>query len=359
MKKVKMIFAAFISFIILTSCTITTSSSISEPLSDPFATTVTQKSQTAEEQSAKDMARDYVNSLHLIRFLPDVILDGSEDNIYQYSGGSVNMKFTADYYNKSEIKPELMTLGVSVTLNGIYQNISVNGGEEKEIHIQEFYYDSIEDKYIAPDLNISFDPIISEADKNEKDLALTIFVTYNPHFEVDPEYPVTGSMHLCRSIASYTFVVNTPITNYCGTKIGTGFEQKFITDSLKNEYSNIRSEDNFDSTTITIFDERVICDIELTEEDNVEIGALLTTAVGGKYRVYFLVNGEPVKLSDGTDCIEVDTEQGYLYHLAPVQLIEANAYDTVSANALKCLSDGGELEVIRTDFPFVIMPHEE
>ena len=208
-------------------------------------------------------------------------------------------------------------------------------------------------------MNITFDPVIAEQDKNEESLSLAVIITYNPHFRVNPDYPSSEGAHSTKSVSNFLCNIRTPIENYSTAKMGTGFREILITDNIKNQYSNIYGSSSFDLTSSTIFDDLTTNGICLTSEEKVEIGALMTTKVGGKYRVYFLVNGRPSKLSDGTDYIEVDTKTGYLYCLDHVEIAGADAYDTINPYPIKCASEFEDLEITRAVFPFVIMPHEE
>ncbi|MBQ8782046.1 MAG: hypothetical protein IJZ72_10285 [Oscillospiraceae bacterium] len=355
MKNCKPIFAALMSLVVLTACSTPQDISSSEQtISDPFATTAP----VTEELSPKDKAKEYVDTISRTSLAPVVTIDGSKDFIFDYNGGNIDITFNADYTNKSRPKPELMTLGVSVTLNGIYQNISVNGSENTQMYTQEYPLTE-NGEYPKPTMNISFDPVIAEQDKNEDGLALMVIVTYNPHFRVNPDYPSAGGAHTTISITSYICNVKTPILNYSDTKIETGFEKILITDAVVHKYSNIHSEMGFTQNRATLFDRRMINAISLTDEGKAEVGVLLTAEISGIYRVYFLVNGKPAKLESGADCVEVDAEVGYLYYLDCVEIADAKAYDTIKPYAIKSASEFDELERSDAEFPFVIMPHEE
>ncbi|MBQ8782047.1 MAG: hypothetical protein IJZ72_10290, partial [Oscillospiraceae bacterium] len=163
MKKIKTILAVFSAFVMLTACSTPQDISSSEQtISDPFATTAP----VTEELSPKDKAKEYAESISRTTLVPVVTIDGSEDYIFDYNGGNIDITFNADYTNKSIPKPELMTLGVSVTLNGIYQNISVNGSENTQMYTQEYPLTE-NGAYPKPTMNITFDPVIAEQDKNE------------------------------------------------------------------------------------------------------------------------------------------------------------------------------------------------
>ncbi len=355
MNKIKFFFTVFSAFIMLTACSTPDDITSSEQtISDPFATTAP----VTEEHSPKDKAKEYVEALSRTSFAPVVTIDGSKDYIFDYNGGNIDIIFNADYTNKSKPKPELMTLGVSVTLNGIYQNISVNGSEDTQMYIQEYPLNE-NGVYPKPTMNISFEPVIAQQDKNEESLVLAVTITYNPHFRVNPDYPSAEGAHTTKSITSFICNIKKAITNYSDTKIETGFEKMIITDAIMNKYSNIHNERGFTQSRTTAFDSRMINAICLTDDGKAEVGILLTTGTGGKYRVYFLVNGKPAKLASGADCIEVDAEVGYLYYLDCVEIADAEAYDTINSYAIKCASEYDDMEGARAVFPFVIMPHEE
>ncbi|MBQ8171210.1 MAG: hypothetical protein IJZ95_04375, partial [Oscillospiraceae bacterium] len=293
-------------------------------MSDPFATDSSIPVETVEEKSEKEMAMEYAESLSKFLMQPVVTIENSEDHIFDYNGGSIDITFKPNYKSTADVLPEYITLGVAVTLNGIYQDISVNGSENTQMYIQEYHLNN--GSYENPTLSITFDPVIAEEDKEQKSISLSVITTDQPHYVVDPIYPTSGMMHSSITVDSFICNVKSPISDYSSTDIGTGFTEELVTDAVKKKYAGIRSEGNYDFVTTTVFDDQMNPNIYITESGKAEAGILLTPEKGGKYRVYFQVNGRPAKLADGTDCIEVDTRPGYVYCLDPVELAEAGVY---------------------------------
>lgn len=286
-------------------------------------------------------------------------MEGCTDRTFDYNGGNIELDFNPIYNNSSDIKPMHMSLGITVTLNGIPQNISVNGSEETQFYVQDYYLDETGMRYTQTEMKISFEPVIAEEDKNEKALLLSVATTFNPHYEISDIYPAVFSMHGRSDANLYLCNVKTPITKYSNTKIGTGFTEELITESLLEKYKGCYNYSETRTRTVTIDDNTIDNDIFLTEDGKVEAGAIFAPRVEGKYRLYFLVNGENAKLTDGTDCIEVDTKVGYLYYLAPVEIAGAEVYDSISVFPVKCTSERTGFTMASIDFPWVIRPAED
>ncbi|MBQ8782045.1 MAG: hypothetical protein IJZ72_10280 [Oscillospiraceae bacterium] len=355
MKKIRTILAVFAAFVMLTACSTPQDiSSSDQTMSDPFATGSSVPVETVEEKSEMEVAKEYADALTLTSMAPVVTIENSEDHIFDYNGGSIDITFKPNYKSTADVLPEYVTLGVAVTLNGIYQNISVNGSENTQMYIQEYHLNN--GSYENPTLSITFDPVIAEEDKEQKSMSLSVVTTNQPHYIVNPLYPMAVRMHSSITVDSFICNVKSPISDYSGTDIGTGFTEELVTDAVKKKYAGIRSERNYDLVATTVFDDQMNPNIYITESGKAEAGILLTPEKGGKYRVYFQVNGRPAKLADGTDCIEVDTRPGYVYCLDPVELAEAGVYDTVGAIALKCTSEYDMLEITSTGTIKVLNP---
>ena len=355
MKNTKYVLLILMCIAIFTSCNVTHNNIlIDQIMSDPFATDSSIPVETVEEKSEKEMAMEYAESLSKFLMQPVVTIENSEDHIFDYNGGSIDITFKPNYKSTADVLPEYITLGVAVTLNGIYQDISVNGSENTQMYIQEYHLNN--GSYENPTLSITFDPVIAEEDKEQKSMSLSVVTTNQPHYIVNPLYPMAVRMHSSITVDSFICNVKSPISDYSGTDIGTGFTEELVTDAVKKKYAGIRSEGNYDFVTTTVFDDQMNPNIYITESGKAEAGILLTPEKGGKYRVYFQVNGRPAKLADGTDCIEVDTRPGYVYCLDPVELAEAGVYDTVGAIALKCTSEYDMLEITSTGTIKVLNP---
>ncbi len=338
-------------------------------ISNPFNTTETSaivstsETSISSSDSYEEKYKQYFESvmnLKRVTLTQTNSVENSVDNIFDYNGGSINMKFEPNFQNKSNQKPEYMTLGIVVMLNGVPQNISVNKGEKTDYYVQKFELNETKTGYPSASLDISFEPIIAEADKNEKALILSLAVTLNPHFAVDKEYPVGyGTLHSRYTSCNYLCNVKTPITNYSDIKIEDRFEKELITETVKSKYDNCISFNVKSAEAIVIDDNIKDSNIFLTEDGKAEVGIVFLPGKTGKYRIFFVLNGKNAKLTDGTDCIEVDAEEGYVYYLAPTEIENAGLYDSISAYPVKFGSEFEDAELTDNDFTDSFLPADE
>ncbi len=347
--------------LLLCSCGNDVQDSTSGYIENPFTTTPTETtlSSTSEptEEELIEKTREDALALTQKVITHTTSIEGSIDNTFDYNGGNIEIDFDPVFYNAASTKPEYMSLGVMVTLNGIPQNISINGSEKTQFYIQEYYLNEAKTGYNQTEMDISFEPVIAKEDKDENAIILSITLTINPHFRASKLHPGVHTIHSRITLCNYLCNVKTPITSYSDTKIGTGFEEELITDKVLLKYKACYDVSNVPANLPV--DDGLSNMVYLTEDGKPEIGAIFVPHKSGKYRLYFLVNGENAKLTDGTDCIEVDTKVGYLYYLAPVEIAGAEVYDSISVFPVKCTSERTGFTMASIDFPWVIRPAED
>ncbi|MBQ8171175.1 MAG: hypothetical protein IJZ95_04200 [Oscillospiraceae bacterium] len=359
MKKIRTILAVFSAFVMLTACSTPQDISSSEQtISDPFATTAPEFAETVEGKPPNIAAKEVLDALNGCSFDIDVVEPvNNTDNVMDYNGGSIDVSVRVSVENDSPVKPERVTIGIALSLNAIHQKISAKGSQPTEMYIHEFEYDPTTKEYISEVLELSFEPVIAEADKDMEQLRLAFTYVSNPHYRVTENYKSSGFQHQHLTPGGLKINVKTPITNYCDKKINTEYQKDLITDAIKEKYSRLRSSNNFDHTMSTAYDDLLNYDLVLQEDGKAKLGVVFTTGFSGTFRLFFIVNGAPATLSDGTGYMQIDAVPGYVYYFEPAELANVNAYDTINTVAICCDSNEKEFYAESATFASAILPH--
>ncbi len=308
----------------------------------------------------KQSVADKVSRLNLTGGSFDIKIDKENKNdkkYIDYSEGKIKINLTVNTkFNADELPPSF-SHGWYVTLNGVLQNISVNGEEESEIYIHRLVKDKdYSGKRPSYNIEIEFEPVVAEEDKDKTQLGLSIVQISNPDFRVDPVYPICANLHSNIVISTRILNVSSELKTKEMKKSDFTCTEELVTEEIKGRYPSL-NESFYDKETpsVRVIGKYTDASIEADENGEIEFGAIVSG--NGRLRLLFLVNGIPSKLSDGSDYIEIDAKRGYLYTIKTDKLLNVDLYDTVNILVMNSPDDGENTYFTRANFPDVIFPY--
>lgn len=308
----------------------------------------------------KQSVADKVSSLNLTGDSYDVKIDKeNKDNkkYVDYSEGKIKIDLTVNTKFNADELPPTFSHGWYVTLNGVLQNISVNGEEESEIYIHRLVKDTdYSGETHSYNIEIEFEPVVAEEDKDKTQLGLSIVQISNPDFRVDPVYPICANLHSNIVISTRILNVSSELKIKETKKSDFTFTEEFVSEEIKGKYPSL-DESFYDKETpsVRIIGKYTNTSIEADENGKIEFGAIVSG--NGRLRLLFLVNGIPSKLSDGSDYIEIDAKKGYLYTIKTDKLLNVDLYDTVNILIMNSPDDGENSYFTRACFADVVFPY--
>ncbi|MBP3921783.1 MAG: hypothetical protein J6D27_02340 [Ruminiclostridium sp.] len=327
-------------------------------ISDPFTEGEDEEPQISPE---KQNAMDKINRLLLTSGAPTAKFENEnkENPAYiDYNGGKVRFNFEMKQSLNAKIIPDAISFGWYITVNGVLQNITVNGKEQGEIYIHRLVkgvdYNSSDASY---SLDFEFEPVIAEADKGKNKLEISLVQISNPDFRVDPIYPECSNLHANVVFATRILNVNTELKVKDIKKSETQYTEELMTVDVLKKHPEIVFNLNSGSKAEIIDEDRSEQVIRADKNGEVKLGAVISGNKNEKIRLLFLVNGIPTKLSDGSEYIEIDVRSGYLYEIKPDKILNVKPYDSIDILIMHCLDESEETHMSCSAFPSVILPY--
>ena len=337
------------------SCGYSAQNSSYTEISDPFAVENTSTSVTDIETSL--IAEKPVENMSQKEIVSDLNKGGSNVAIANekskkiiYNGGKIKLRIriTATGYSDTQLDK---SVSLSVAINGIYQDISVNNGEKTKVYVHQFKAEDIRENInneVSSFVDVEFTPVISETDKDKDVLLLALVSGYNPNYRVGADYKSCAGLHRFTDMAVREMYINVPITDYCKENSIEPFDEKEITNELKEEFINIVDNDNFDKkgsiARFYLFSDKKSRMLRLSEDGTAKIGMLFFPGDTKNYRFVFFVNGEIAKLNDGSTYLEINnTVQDKIYIMESVEIDGVKPYDIVNA-AILTVTDNDHTE---------------
>lgn len=350
------------------SCGYSAQNSSYTEISDPFAVENTSTSVTDIETSL--IAEKPVENMSQKEIVSDLNKGGSNVAIANekskkiiYNGGKIKLRIriTATGYSDTQLDK---SVSLSVAINGIYQDISVNNGEKTKVYVHQFKAEDIRENInneVSSFVDVEFTPVISETDKDKDVLLLALVSGYNPNYRVGADYKSCAGLHRFTDMAVREMYINVPITDYCKENSIEPFDEKEITNELKEEFINIVDNDNFDKkgsiARFYLFSDKKSRMLRLSEDGTAKIGMLFFPGDTKNYRFVFFVNGEIAKLNDGSTYLEINnTVQDKIYIMESVEIDGVKPYDIVNA-AILTVTDNDHTEKLRlgaSSFAYVV-----
>ena len=327
-------------------------------VSDPFTEGKDEEPQISPE---KKNVMNRINSLLLTTNTPSVKFENEnkENPAYiDYNGGKIRFSLTINKKLNSKELPDAISEGWYITVNGILQNITVNGEEQGEIYIhrqvKDVDYLLNNASYI---LDFEFEPVIAEADKDKKQLELSLVQISNPDFKVDPIYPSCANLHANVVLSTRILNVNTELQIKDTKKSEIQYTEELITIDVMNKHPEIGLNINSGFKAEIIDENNSDRQIRADEKGEIKLGAVISGNGEEKLRLLFLVNGIPTKLYDGSDYIEINARTGYLYEIKPDKILDVKPYDSIDILIMYCLDESEKTHMSFSAFPSVILPY--
>ncbi len=327
-------------------------------ISNPFTESKKEEPQISPE---KQNAMDKINSLLLTSGVPTAKFENEnkENPAYiDYNGGKVRFNFEMKQSLNAKKIPDAISYGWYITVNGVLQNITVNGKEQGEIYIHRLVkgvdYNSSNASY---SLDFEFEPVIAEADKGKNKLEISLVQISNPDFRVDPVYPECSNLHANVVFATRILNVNTELKVKDIKKSETQYTEELMTVDVLKKHPEIGFNLNSGCKAEIIDEDRSEQVIRADKNGEIKLGAVISGNKNEKIRLLFLVNGIPTKLSDGSEYIEIDVRSGYLYEIKPDKILNVKPYDSIDILIMHCLDESEKTHMSCSAFPSVILPY--
>lgn len=235
-----------------------------------------------------------------------------------YKGGELTIKgdFIADCGKNI---PENASVGYYVTINGVVQELFVDGKSIGTMYVHSNTKEELENGTAKGSLNVSFAPTISKTDKDKDELLVRLVTVKNPEFRVVPAFSSAKLNHMSVTTGLWKLdVSDTPIENVIEAN-AVNYEKTDNDEPNSNLGARI-SGVNVSGLNIKIDGTSVKLNTQLRTGEEERIY---------RYRLVYLVNGAPVTLSDGTPFIEIDVEPCKQYDFDVVTIDNVQPYDTV------------------------------
>ncbi len=305
-----------------------------------------------------EKAMNEVSALHLASFDLECKIEGQQvvenDNIryIDYKGGEITLKsdISISFRNKDKI-PEKVSVGYYVVINGVVQDLYVDGKSIGKTYIHNFGDGKIETMSVSDDFSFSFTPKISAEDKDKKEFNIMLVEIRNPHFRVSPFYIASATSH--GNITKFGWKLrtdNASIENVVEESDGRFVNyEKTVNDNPDRDHGAKIT--NADGSPYEI----------RCNGNSVSLQTTLRTDESDKnkkYRILYLVNGIPVTLADGTPYIEIDVEPLSEYTFDTVTIDGVKPYDTVSVIEFICDEDNRDLLHPSAIFPTTVVPED-
>lgn len=243
---------------------------------------------------------------------------GEEIGHVEYKGGMYTIK--GDFYaDCGKDIPENASVGYYVTINGVVQELFVDGKSIGTMYVHSNTKEELENGTAKGSLNVSFAPTISKTDEDKDELLVRLVTVKNPEFRVDPAFSSAKLNHMSETTGLWKLDVgNTPIENVIEAK-AVNYETTDNDEPSSNQGAEI-SGVNVSGLNIKIDGTSVKLNTQLRTGEEERIY---------RYRLVYLVNGAPVTLSDGTPFIEIDVEPCKQYDFDVITIDNVQPYDTV------------------------------
>ncbi len=243
---------------------------------------------------------------------------GEEIGHVEYKGGMYTIK--GDFYaDCGKDIPENASVGYYVTINGVVQELFVDGKSIGTMYVHSNTKEELENGTAKGSLNVSFAPTISKTDEDKDELLVRLMIVKNPEFRVVPAFSSAQLNHMSETIGLWKLDVgNTPIENVIEAK-AVNYETTDNDEPSSNQGARI-SGVNVSGLNIKIDGTSVKLNTQLRTGEEERIY---------RYRLVYLVNGAPVTLSDGTPFIEIDVEPCKQYDFDVITIDNVQPYDTV------------------------------
>lgn len=378
MKKLRFTLACLILLVPLTACmqnnislqSSGNSSAENSVISNPFAEE-SDKSEASDSgsdiSSDADVSTDSMLPQEIVSDLnkggSNVAIANEESKQIIYNGGTVKLRIKITAIGKPNTRLN-KSISLSVAINGIYQDISVNNGEKTKVHVCQFKAEDIRknsNNEVSSFVDVEFTPVISKTDKDKAVLSLALVSGYNPDYRAGADYNSCAGLHRFADMVVREMHIKVPITDYCKENSIEPFDEKEITNELKKEFINIVDNDNFDKegsiARFYLFSDKKSRILRLSEDGTAKIGMLFFPGDTENYRFVFFVNGEIAKLKDGSTYLEINnTAKDKIYIMESVEIDGVKPYDIVNA-AILTVTDNDHTEKLRlgaSSFAYIV-----
>ncbi len=232
------------------------------------------------------------------------INNGQNTLIYDGSEMSVPIEIKAGENNKYDIK-----VGIAVYINGLLQNIAVNG-ETTEMFISN----SIKANEIIS-FELKLNPAVTEDESKESSLPIH-FVTYlNPDYVPSEVAPSFGNAHHSFLTPNMILQLKQKPDKILDIKVSEKAEKMILTEKIMEDYG-IRNE-----KTSVYFEGVAGNKNGVYKLNNGKLDYTLNTywnrPEGGKYRISFYKNNKLMTFDGGKSYVEFVNDAGYFYKFTP------------------------------------------
>lgn len=243
---------------------------------------------------------------------------GEEIGHVEYKGGMYTIK--GDFYaDCGKDIPENASVGYYVTINGVVQELFVDGKSIGTMFVHSNTKEELENGTAKGSLNVSFAPTISKTDEDKDELLVRLVTVKNPEFRVSSVFHSAKLNHMSETAALWKLDIgDTSVENVVEAK-SFNYEVTDNDDPSSNQGARI-SGVNMSGLNIRVDGASVNLKTQLRTGEEERIY---------RYRMVYLVNGAPVTLSDGTPFIEIDVEPCKQYDFDVITIDNVQPYDTV------------------------------
>lgn len=243
---------------------------------------------------------------------------GEEIGHVEYKGGMYTIK--GDFYaDCGKDIPENASVGYYVTINGVVQELFVDGKSIGTMFVHSNTKEELENGTAKGSLNVSFAPTISKTDEDKDELLVRLVTVKNPEFRVSSVFHSAKLNHMSEIAALWKLDIgDTSVENVVEAK-SFNYEVTDNDDPSSNQGARI-SGVNMSGLNIRVDGASVNLKTQLRTGEEERIY---------RYRMVYLVNGAPVTLSDGTPFIEIDVEPCKQYDFDVITIDNVQPYDTV------------------------------
>ena len=263
-------------------------------------------------------------------------------SVIEYSRGDIELSFDTD----TSGNPYDVEMGYMAFINGVPQQLSLNGGERGEL----VRFSQAPNKSYKVTLSIS--PAVTEELSAEGMLQLKLMSIFNPSYKPSGSIMGFGNAHTGQSFLEYDIKVNSPLQQAEKLTAITEYESILINDEIIRQYG-IKKLESSSPTSVIIKEAGAGNGDRLTLKDG-KAGAelLIYGSETYKYRVYVYVDHNRVRFN-GCDYLETEVKSGYL-NVLELELDNITEGDIVYAVAVSENSETGSMAVRKSESVVVI-----
>jgi hypothetical protein len=254
-----------------------------------------------------------------------------------YQGGEMSFDLVLEIGDEKELDAEL---GIVVALNGVLQNVSLNGGESSSMPTITAAPES------STDVKLSFTPTVATGDKTDSG-TVQIMIVNRPDFTITNEFPSGFIAMIQHGMVYFNFdlIAETPFAEK-ETKTFDNSESELITEEISERYQTTAGGTTFQLRNPNATPEGVLNGAVKSEsnEETVDMGVVTqvdgkakvdffaTIDIPEKFRVAFFVGSKQVTVNGGFEYLTCDVKKGFLT-TAEIEFDNVKSGDIISAIA--------------------------